>query len=208
MFFLVSGESVSGKEGLTTHSARRRAYKRFFDRRPIADLAAARRYAEIAPAALWRAGVTTGVLLPRPPYDVPPVIRGVQQFHRAGAGWKLLWFGAVLAALFVLAFPAGLLLAWRPARERLALEVRIGLAAVPRLPAFANTMTLGAVTVPPVTLLTIESPATVAKLPAPLPEKKDRWLIGAPDLVIQDVAKFKIPSQGIVPYKYSILPYV
>jgi peroxiredoxin len=46
------------------------------------------------------------------------------------------------------------------------------------------------------------------KLPPPLAEKADPWLIGAPDLVIQDTSTFTIPKQGVVPYKYSILPHI
>jgi len=46
-----------------------------------------------------------------------------------------------------------------------------------------------------------------AKLP-PLPEKKDGWLIGTPDLVIKDLATYTIPKEGVVPYRYTLLPHV
>ena len=51
-------------------------------------------------------------------------------------------------------------------------------------------------------------PGDAAMPPPPLPKKKDGWLIGPPDLVIHDLATYKIPKTGAVPYKYSILPHV
>jgi thiol-disulfide isomerase/thioredoxin/mono/diheme cytochrome c family protein len=49
-----------------------------------------------------------------------------------------------------------------------------------------------------------------AKLP-PLPPEivapKSRWLIGEPDLVLT-TAKYDIPAEGTVEYKYAIMPYV
>ena len=50
-------------------------------------------------------------------------------------------------------------------------------------------------------------PGDAAKLPT-LPEIKDGWLIGTPDLMIQDPTTYTIPKEGVVPYKYAILPHV
>lgn len=47
----------------------------------------------------------------------------------------------------------------------------------------------------------------VAKLlPAP-PAREDRWLIGKPDLALK-APRHDIPAEGLVDYKYVILPYV
>lgn len=47
-----------------------------------------------------------------------------------------------------------------------------------------------------------------ARQPPPLPEKKNDWLIGEPDLIVRDLATYTIPKQGTVPYKYAVLPHV
>src|ERR1051326_6258049 len=39
-------------------------------------------------------------------------------------------------------------------------------------------------------------------------DKKDRWLIGKPDLVIKDPTTYTVPRQGDAPYKYTTLPYL
>jgi len=38
--------------------------------------------------------------------------------------------------------------------------------------------------------------------------KKDRWLIGKPDLIVKDAPGYTVPKVGEVPYKYTTLPYV
>ncbi|MCI0685586.1 MAG: redoxin family protein [Gemmataceae bacterium] len=47
-----------------------------------------------------------------------------------------------------------------------------------------------------------------SKAPACPPERQDGWLIGQPELVIRDGTTYTIPKEGIVPYKYAILPHV
>lgn len=44
------------------------------------------------------------------------------------------------------------------------------------------------------------------KAPAPPPEPKSQWLIGAPDLTVE-TTEFELPATGDVPYKYAILPH-
>lgn len=39
-------------------------------------------------------------------------------------------------------------------------------------------------------------------------ERKDGWLIGRPDVIIEDANTYSIPKQGVVPYKYSLLPHI
>jgi hypothetical protein len=39
-------------------------------------------------------------------------------------------------------------------------------------------------------------------------DKKERWLIGKPDLIVNDLLTYTVPKEGDVPYKYTILPYV
>ncbi len=39
-------------------------------------------------------------------------------------------------------------------------------------------------------------------------QRKDGWLIGRPDLVIEDANTYTVPRQGIVPYKYALLPHI
>jgi hypothetical protein len=39
-------------------------------------------------------------------------------------------------------------------------------------------------------------------------DKKDRWLIGKPDLVVKDLFTYTVPKVGEVAYKYAILPYI
>jgi hypothetical protein len=42
----------------------------------------------------------------------------------------------------------------------------------------------------------------------PCPERSVDWHIGAPDLVLRQVARTKLPASGIVPYQYIVLPHV
>jgi thiol-disulfide isomerase/thioredoxin len=47
------------------------------------------------------------------------------------------------------------------------------------------------------------------KLPSPLPNKNDgKWRIGKPDLIINAATTDPLPADGIIPYKYVVLPYV
>jgi thiol-disulfide isomerase/thioredoxin len=44
----------------------------------------------------------------------------------------------------------------------------------------------------------------LAKAPAPPAEVKEKWLIGAPDLVLE-TTEYELPATGEIPYKYAIL---
>lgn len=48
---------------------------------------------------------------------------------------------------------------------------------------------------------------TEAKLPKPLPPEQNRWKIGTPDLIIK-APQHELPAEGIVEYKYVLLPYL
>jgi mono/diheme cytochrome c family protein len=49
-----------------------------------------------------------------------------------------------------------------------------------------------------------------SKLPPidPPAEAVDRWLIGQPDLVIRELIGHTLPAEGIIPYRYSVLPHL
>ncbi len=46
-----------------------------------------------------------------------------------------------------------------------------------------------------------------ADLPPPRPLPTGEWRIGEPDLVVEIKAPIRLPADGIVPYKYFLLPY-
>jgi len=46
-----------------------------------------------------------------------------------------------------------------------------------------------------------------AELPPPRPLPTGAWRIGEPDLVVEIKAPIRLPADGIVPYKYFVLPY-
>jgi peroxiredoxin len=46
-----------------------------------------------------------------------------------------------------------------------------------------------------------------SKLPKPLPALAgEAWRIGKPDLIVRDLVSHKIPKEGLVPYRYVVLP--
>src|SRR5262249_33372073 len=51
-------------------------------------------------------------------------------------------------------------------------------------------------------------PGDAAKAPKPLPPAESRWQIGAPDLVIRAVETHELPAEGVVAYKYVLLPHL
>jgi hypothetical protein len=61
---------------------------------------------------LWHAWITTGAVEPPPSHAPAPLVGKFQLLRRLGAGTQLLFALAALAAMFLLALPAGLLLAW------------------------------------------------------------------------------------------------
>jgi hypothetical protein len=46
-----------------------------------------------------------------------------------------------------------------------------------------------------------------SELPAPLPPPSSVWRIGEPDLVVEIKAPIRLPADGIVAYKYFVLPH-
>lgn len=44
--------------------------------------------------------------------------------------------------------------------------------------------------------------------PLELPPADEKWLIGTPDLTIQESKTHELPADGIIPYQYVILPYI
>lgn len=51
------------------------------------------------------------------------------------------------------------------------------------------------------------APGNVQKTPAAPKAAADKWLIGAPDLILKS-DELKLPAKGDIPYQYAILPHV
>ena len=51
-------------------------------------------------------------------------------------------------------------------------------------------------------------PGDPGEVPEPLPPPESRWKIGTPDKILKAPFSVKLPAEGYVPYKYTVLPFV